>query len=216
MPVFDTLRMACTERACCPIRASCPSHSDCQSDPALNPACGDCLHTNGTARSGCRVIEQVMWPDHCLDSFLNFDVAEYPHACGMRECANLTFVSGDRGFPSTMPLRSGEMVFHKGQSRFMDAYSIFADNTGKFGGQALGFDFDMHVFLEDAGIDEVYFAGLAEDFCVGASACDAATLGFRSFVIGDATRAIADDSLEAMRRKMRDLNVVYVTTSSLV
>jgi nicotinamidase/pyrazinamidase len=44
--------------------------------------------------------------------------------------------------------------------------------------------------LRDRGVDEVVVAGLATDYCVRASALDAAALGFRTTLLEDAVAAV--------------------------
>ena len=62
--------------------------------------------------------------------------------------------------------------------------------------------------LKERGIAEVVLAGLATDFCVGFSALDAVTCGFKTSVVMQACRAIdLDGSLAAMTDKMRAAGV---------
>ena len=104
-------------------------------------------------------IDQVMWPDHCLQ--------------------------GSRGadFHPKLKLNKIEAIFRKGTNPAIDSYSGFYDNahlksTGLSG------------YLKEKGINELYFAGLAGDFCVAFSVKDALAEGFAAFLIDDATRAI--------------------------
>lgn len=55
--------------------------------------------------------------------------------------------------------------------------------------------------LRDSGIEKVVVVGLATDYCVKATAVDAASLGFETTVIMDAIRAVnlqPDDGLKAI------------------
>ena len=49
---------------------------------------------------------------------------------------------------------------------------------------------ELEAILRDAGIDSVVVTGLATDYCVKATAIDAASLGFRTAVLTDAIAAV--------------------------
>ena len=104
-------------------------------------------------------IDQVMWPDHC--------------------------VQGSKGadFHPELKLNKIEAIFRKGTHPEIDSYSGFYDNahlksTGLSG------------YLKEKGVKDLYFAGLAGDFCVAFSIKDALSEGFAAFLIEDATRSI--------------------------
>jgi nicotinamidase/pyrazinamidase len=84
--------------------------------------------------------------------------------------------------PSLLLIQA-ELVLRKGFRKNIDSYSAFFENdratpTGLAG------------YLRERGLDRVFFAGLACDYCVGFSALDAKRLGFPAIVIQDACRAI--------------------------
>jgi nicotinamidase/pyrazinamidase len=74
-------------------------------------------------------------------------------------------------------------VFFKGTDKWIDSYSTFFDNARK---RSTG----LADYLKSRGVREIYLAGVALDYCVLYSALDAVELGFKTFVIYDATRAI--------------------------
>lgn len=74
-------------------------------------------------------------------------------------------------------------VFQKGTDKNIDSYSTFFDNGHK---KSTG----LENYLKSHGITDVYIAGLAMDYCVKYSALDALKLGFNTYVIVDACRAI--------------------------
>lgn len=90
-------------------------------------------------------------------------------------------------------------IFYKGENPDIDSYSGFFDN-GKRKKTGLA------EYLKSKGVDTVYIVGLATDFCVKFTALDAVDLGFETYVIKDATRAINlqpgdfEASLKAMER----------------
>jgi nicotinamidase/pyrazinamidase len=92
-----------------------------------------------------------------------------------------------------------EKVFLKGIDVNVDSYSTFFDNGLK---RSTGLD----DFLHQNGITDVYFAGLATDYCVFYSVMDALRLGFNTFVVVDACRGIdlepgdTDRALKEMQR----------------
>ena len=94
-------------------------------------------------------------------------------------------VQGSKGaeFVSTFNRERIERVFQKGTDKWIDSYSAFFDNAHR---KATG----LGDFLKSKGVDEVYLAGLATDYCVKFSALDAAELGFQTNVVEDACRGI--------------------------
>lgn len=76
-----------------------------------------------------------------------------------------------------------ESIFHKGTDKKIDSYSCFFDNRHL---RSTG----LEDYLRRRKVTEIYLAGLALDYCVKYSALDAVRLGFRTFVIMDACRAI--------------------------
>jgi nicotinamidase/pyrazinamidase len=76
-----------------------------------------------------------------------------------------------------------EKIFHKGTSLNVDSYSAFFDNahlksTGLF------------EYLKERGVEEVFIAGLAMDYCVKYSVLHALELKFKTHVIVDACKAV--------------------------
>ncbi|MDP2043056.1 MAG: bifunctional nicotinamidase/pyrazinamidase [Algoriphagus sp.] len=74
-------------------------------------------------------------------------------------------------------------VFQKGKNPEVDSYSGFFDNARR-GDTGLG------DFLKSIGIRRVFVCGLALDYCVKFTALDSKSLGFETFLISDATRAV--------------------------
>lgn len=85
-----------------------------------------------------------------------------------------------------------EAIFRKGTNKKIDSYSGFYDNahlksTGLSG------------YLKEKKVEELYFAGLAAEYCVYFSIIDALGEGFKSILIEDATRALNNDEFEKAR-----------------
>ena len=92
-----------------------------------------------------------------------------------------------------------QRVFPKGTDVSIDSYSGFFDN-GRRKATGLG------PWLQAQGVTEVLVCGLATDYCVKATAIDAALLGFTTTVVEDACRGVGirptdvPDALAEMRR----------------
>jgi nicotinamidase/pyrazinamidase len=80
-------------------------------------------------------------------------------------------------------LPQAQLVIRKGYHRGVDSYSGFfeADRKTRTG---------LAAYLRERGIERLFMAGLATDFCVAWSAIDARDAGLEVAVIEDACRAI--------------------------
>jgi nicotinamidase/pyrazinamidase len=97
--------------------------------------------------------------------------------------------------PSLMTTRIQQVVF-KGTHPEIDSYSTFFDNARRQ-------QTDLHRYLQDAGVTDLYLCGLATDYCVLYSALDALELGYRVAVIEDGCRGVnvqVDDCAQAMQK----------------
>ncbi|MFT4046748.1 MAG: bifunctional nicotinamidase/pyrazinamidase [Solimonas sp.] len=82
-----------------------------------------------------------------------------------------------------LQLPQAQLIIRKGCNRGVDSYSAFLEADRRTATGLAG-------YLRERGIDTVYLAGLALDFCVAWSALDARAAGFAAVVIEDACRAI--------------------------
>lgn len=90
-------------------------------------------------------------------------------------------------------------VFHKGTDAEIDSYSAFFDNMHR---KSTG----LGEWMKKQGVAEVFFCGLAMDYCVKFSALDAVQFGFKSNVIEDASRGVnlqPDDAKKAIAEMKR-------------
>ena len=69
---------------------------------------------------------------------------------------------------------------------------------------------------KEAGISDVFVVGLAYDFCVKATALDAAEFGYKTFVIEEGTKAVfqSEGALSATRKELEQAGVVVVGLDS--
>ncbi len=120
-------------------------------------------------------------------------------------------VQGSAGaaFHDGLDLASAELVIRKGFRQEIDSYSAFFENdhatpTGLTG------------YLRERGIERLFMAGLATDFCVGFSALDGRAQGFEVVLIEDACRAIdLEGSLAVMRARMVEAGVGFAGNGDL-
>ncbi len=106
---------------------------------------------------------QELWPDHCV-----------------------------RGSPGAaihpgLPDAAVTLVLRKGTRVDVDSYSAFRENVGPDGRRPTT---GLGAWLKARGIERIFAAGLARDFCVRFSAVDAAAEGLETFVLDDLTRAV--------------------------
>jgi nicotinamidase/pyrazinamidase len=94
-------------------------------------------------------------------------------------------VQGTRGAEFAEELDRDRLaaVFHKGTRVDVDSYSGFYDNAHRYS-TGLG------EYLRERHVRDVYLAGLATDYCVKFSALDARHMGFRTYLVQDACRAV--------------------------
>jgi len=106
-------------------------------------------------------------------------------------------------------LEKVNLVIHKGMNPDIDSYSAFFDNDHKT-------DTGLLHYLDGLGIGEVYFCGLATDYCVYFSAVDA-KLHFDTFVITDACRGVdlPAGSLANVLSDMSKNNIKLITSSEI-
>ncbi|MFG1345421.1 bifunctional nicotinamidase/pyrazinamidase [Xanthobacter autotrophicus DSM 431] len=110
---------------------------------------------------------------------------------------------------SRIDVPHAQLVVRKGHHQGIDSYSTFyeADRTTPTG---------LAGYLRERGIETVYLAGLALDFCVSWSAVDAARHGFTTYVVEDACRAIdVDGSLAAAFADMTAAGVRRLAAADL-
>ncbi|HVO18355.1 MAG TPA: bifunctional nicotinamidase/pyrazinamidase [Anaeromyxobacter sp.] len=116
-----------------------------------------------------------------------FEVLELPH--GRQELWPDHCVQGSPGaaLHPRLPDRWVTLVLRKGTRPEVDSYSAFRENVGPDGQRPTT---GLGAWLAARSIRRVFVAGLARDFCVRATALDAAAEGFEVVVLDDLTRAV--------------------------
>jgi nicotinamidase/pyrazinamidase len=118
-------------------------------------------------------------------------------------------VQGSRGAKFSRKLDTSHFhkIIHKGSDANIDSYSTFFDNLGL---RSTG----LEGYLREKECEELYFAGLATDYCVLYSVRDALTLGLQSFVVTDACRGIDSEpgDVERALEEMRERGAILLST----
>ena len=104
-------------------------------------------------------------------------------------------------FRKELNIAQAELILRKGYHREIDSYSAFYEN-----------DHNTHTglagYLRERGLERVFIAGLAFDFCVRFSAEDAKREGFSVVVVEDASRGIdVNGSILATRQALARLGI---------
>jgi nicotinamidase/pyrazinamidase len=132
--------------------------------------------------------DQVLWPDHCV--------------------AGSTGAALAAGFPHA----ATTLVLRKGTRRQVDSYSAFREQPGPGGARLTT---GLGAWLRARDLRRVYVAGLARDYCVRASALDAAAEGFETLIIDDLTRAVFPDRRAEVDEAFRRAGVALVPSRAL-
>jgi len=127
-----------------------------------------------SAHSGRRPFEtlslphgpQELWPDHCVRA------------------------SAGAALHPALPDAVLTLILRKGTRPEVDSYSAFQENVGPDGHRP---STGLGAWLRARGVRRVFLGGLARDFCVRASAVDAAAEGLDAIVLDDLTRAVFPD-----------------------
>jgi nicotinamidase/pyrazinamidase len=104
------------------------------------------------------------------------------------------------------------LVLRKGTRREVDSYSALRENVGPDGGRPTT---GLGAWLRARGIRRVFVCGLARDFCVRATAIDAAAEGFEVVVLDDLTRAVFPDRRGEVDALLERAGVRRVASESL-
>lgn len=116
----------------------------------------------------------------------------------------------DAEFHPHLNIPTAQLIIRKGCHQNIDSYSAFmeADRKTPTG---------LNGYLREHQINTVYIVGIATDFCVAWTAIDAAELGFDTYVIEDACKAIdLNGSLQQAWQGMSQKGVHRIEASSIL
>ncbi len=109
-----------------------------------------------------------------------------------------------------LKLPTAQLIIRKGFHCHIDSYSAFMEADHKTTTGLSG-------YLKERAIDTVFVVGIATDFCVAWTAIDAVNLGFKTFVIADATKGIdLNGSLQQAWQDMLDAGVHRINMNDLI
>ena len=91
-------------------------------------------------------------------------------------------------------------VVQKGQDQKHDSYSGFQDDGGA--------QTELNPLLKKLGVQELIIYGLATDYCVKATALDAAKAGYEVTVIEGLSRGVAPDTTAKALDEMKQMGVI--------
>ena len=121
-------------------------------------------------------------------------------------------VHGTKGADFSVELNTEPIIkiFVKGTDSGIDSYSGFFDNGHKK-------NTGLQDYLIENGIQKIYIAGLATDYCVKFTALDAVQLGFDTYLVKDATRAVnlQPGDYDAAVKEMESAGVKVVDSEDL-
>jgi len=102
-------------------------------------------------------------------------------------------------------------VFPKGTDANIDSYSGLFDNNRHM-------STGLSEWLKAQGVTDVFICGLATDYCVKFTALDAVRLGFKTFLIEDASRGVnlRPDDVKNAIAEMRSAGVTVVQSADLL
>ena len=120
-------------------------------------------------------------------------------------------VQGSRGadFHPQLQMERVEAIFRKGMDPGIDSYSGFFDNGHKKSTGLAG-------YLAERKVKSVYVCGLAGDYCVSYTAKDALQIGFKTFIIEDATRAIDHAGFEKAKEDILALGGTVLDSADIL
>jgi len=119
-------------------------------------------------------------------------------------------VQGSNGakIHSDLTRQQSDKIVLKGMDPTVDSYSAFMDNDKKTRTALNG-------LLQEAEIEEIICVGLAYDYCVGNTALDGAMLGYKSYIVKDASASVAKESTEEIEKAMGEKGVTVINVADL-
>ena len=130
--------------------------------------------------------EQILWPDHCIQGTPGADLHQ------------------------ALDWRPFSAVIRKAVDPRVDSYSAIRNNWDPEGNRP---PTGLAGYLRERGVEQVFLAGLARDFCVRWSAEDCVDEGFTTYVLWDLTRPV-DPASDSEVRSALDRRGVGILNSA--
>ena len=93
-------------------------------------------------------------------------------------------------------------IVKKGKDKRYDSYSGFQDDGGA--------KTEMNAILEENGVKELIVYGIATDYCVKATAIDAAAAGYKVTVVEGLSKGVAPDTTAKALDEMKAKGIILV------
>ncbi|TID19485.1 putative pyrazinamidase nicotinamidase protein [Venturia nashicola] len=127
-----------------------------------------------------------LWPDHCIQNTKGADLVP------------------------ELDLSKIDAVIEKGLDKRVEMYSAFADpflepTVSKS---------KLEATLKEKGVTHVFCVGLAMDYCVRATALDAAKAGFKTYVVSEGTKAVDPSAWARVEAELKKEGVHMVGMDS--
>lgn len=139
-----------------------------------------------------------------------FDTVELDYGTQVLWPSHCVQGNHDAELHPNLKLPTAQLIIRKGFHRHIDSYSAFMEADHKTTTGLSG-------YLKERAIDTVFVVGIATDFCVAWTAIDAVNLGFKTFVIADATKGIdLNGSLQQAWQDMLEAGVHRINMNDLI
>ena len=133
--------------------------------------------------------KQRLWPVHCVQGTSGAEIID------------------------EIDVSKVDLAVKKGMDERVEMYSVFADSFGNLTGGSGGVSHDLVTVLREKGVSHIYVVGLAGDYCVKATAVDAAKAGFQSYVIEEGTRCVSEEDWDAAKDDLRAAKVEIISAN---
>lgn len=139
-----------------------------------------------------------------------FETIELPYGTQVLWPKHCVQGTADAEFHPALDIPTAQLIIRKGFHPEIDSYSAFmeADRKTPTG---------LNGYLTEQQIDTVYIVGIATDFCVAWTALDAVQMGFTTYVIEDACKAIdLNGSLQSAWQSMLAQGVQRIQSDAIL
>eukprot|EP01086_Lenisia_limosa_P013590 TRINITY_DN4286_c0_g1_i1.p1 TRINITY_DN4286_c0_g1~~TRINITY_DN4286_c0_g1_i1.p1 ORF type:complete len:211 (-),score=16.39 TRINITY_DN4286_c0_g1_i1:301-933(-) len=162
------------------------------------------------------VLTQDWHPDQHIsfadnhDNKVPFETIELPYGTQVLWPKHCVQGTHDAEFHPDLDVPTAQLIIRKGFHPDIDSYSAFMEADRKTPTGLKG-------YLTEHQIDTVYIVGIATDFCVAWTALDAAQMGFKTYVIEDACKAIdLDGSLQSAWQRMLEQGIERIQSTTIL
>lgn len=145
-------------------------------------------------------------PTHNRQPFETIDAPYGPQTLWPEHC-----LRNSPGSALALEIPHAELILRKGFRQHIDSYSAFLENDHTTSTGLAG-------YLRERGLQRLFLAGLAYDFCVRFSAVDGKRLGFETLVVEDACRPVdipSQHTVEATNRDFATHSIPRILTHDL-